>query len=93
MNTIEKRKLRSDQGNPLIPLLLGVQITLDALADHLSRQDSQEPLPINDDAVLVALGLIRVRQTLQRWLPRHQHTEPLADLDPEVMIALSSLQR
>ena len=93
MKSIEKRKLRSDQGNPLIPLLLGIQVALDVVADQFAEQDGKEPLPIDDDAVLIALGLLRVQHTLQRWLPDHRKGASTAELDPEVKIALSSLKR
>jgi hypothetical protein len=66
-------RIRSfDQGNPLVPLALGLVSWSEKLDELLEPQigeaDSAALLPQEDPAMLLLLGLLSVRRTLFRWL-------------------------
>jgi len=52
----------------MLPVLLGLMAWLDADAEVLKREDALPETPLDDDTLLIALGLLRIRHSLEDWL-------------------------
>jgi len=68
MAILDRRRFEPDRGNPVLPVLLGLIVWLNESAELLEREDASPETPLDDDALLVALGLLRIRYSLEDWL-------------------------
>ena len=68
MGILDRRRFEPDRSNPVLPVLLGLIAWLDDSAEVLRCEDGLPETPLDDDTLLIALGLLRIRHSLEDWL-------------------------
>ena len=93
LRMLDRRYFKSDRGNPMLPVLLGLVAALGDISDELLLENSPERTPLEDDVLLVALGLLRLKRSCDFWLGEGQTYPAAQDAVQEVSAVYGKLKR